>query len=165
MTDTSQQEPLSTQPQDERANQPDDTSDEPLEIWSDWIKQATEAGSNLAELFALEIKLAVGDAGRMFCVLLLALPVVFLAWLGLSVLLAWVVVDYSGSVTPGLVTFLLLQLGVLLSLRLLWKRYKRSLSLPLTREHLQSFMGGVQTGNLHTATGETPRDETRASGT
>lgn len=168
MTDTDQHETLSHQTHDQTAKQPQDSHDEPLDIWSDWIKQATEAGSNLAELFSLEIKLAVSDAGRMLCLLLLALPIALLAWLSLSGLLAWIVVDYSSSVTLGLAAFLLLQLGVLLSLRLLWKRYKRSLSLPLTREHLQSFMGGAQTANLQTEkvpTGDSPRNETRTSGT
>ncbi|GAB3094097.1 hypothetical protein G8770_02050 [Aestuariicella hydrocarbonica] len=123
---------------------------EPLDIWSDWLSQAVTAGSDIAELFRLEVQLALGDARRMLLLALLALPMMMLLWLGFAALMTWLVIDYSGSVTCGLLAFVLLHGAALVSIRLLWQRYKRSLKLPLTRQHLQAFMGGMQHNETQT---------------
>lgn len=168
MTDDSQAEALLEQQRKQAQEQEEKEFEmglsEAMSTWSEWIKQATDAGSNLAELFALEIKLALGDARRMVGLLIIALPVLLLAWTSFSGLISWLVGDYSSSVAFGLLTFLLLQLMALLSMRLLWRHYKRSLTLPLTREHLRAFIGDTREAEAGEMA-ETEKGKTSTSGT
>lgn len=124
--------------------QPDDsaTHDSKLDTWSAWVTQAAAAGADFAELFSLEVRLAVGDARRLLVLMLMAVPLLLLAWLGFSTLIAWLVGEYRSSVAWGIGTFLGIQLVSLGALACLWQRYKQSLKLPLTRQYLQAFMGG-----------------------
>lgn len=127
-----------------------------FDTWSDWLSQAGEAGAAIAELFALELRLAVADAGRIMMLGLAAIPVLILAWVSFATLLAWLVADYSASVGWGVFTFLGLQLAVLIVLLLLFQRYKHSLKLPLTRQHLQAFKGGLTNYEARTADPRNP---------
>lgn len=121
-----------------------------LNIWSTWLTQAAAAGADFAELFALEVRLAVGDARRLLMLAMIAIPLLLFAWLGFSVLIAWLVGEYLTSVIWGLAAFLGIQLIVLGSLVCLWQRYKRSLKLPLTRQYLHAFMGGLSANEART---------------
>ncbi len=115
-----------------------------FELWMAWISETASTGSTFAELLAAEVRLALGDAGRLLMLALLSLPVVLLAWLGLTSLIAWLLGSASDSVSVGLLAFLLQQCTLLAVMGWLWKRYKRSLSLPLTRQHWQAFTGGMR---------------------
>lgn len=135
---------------------PGQESESEFSIWSTWLKQATEAGTDFAELFALEMRLAVGDAGRMLVLMVVAIPLLLFSWLGLSVLIAWVVGEYQTSVLWGLATFLGIQLATLGTIFCLWQRYKRSLTLPLSRQYLKEFMGGFSADEARTTDSRDP---------
>ncbi|PLW81996.1 hypothetical protein CWI75_12975 [Kineobactrum sediminis] len=105
------------------------------------LQQTLATGRQLSELLQLELKLAVGDGLRLLGVLLAMVSLVILAWLGLSVLLAWLAFLGSGSVALGLAGFLVVQL---LALLLLWRAarvFQRSLGLPATRRQLKAMTG------------------------
>ncbi|MBM69107.1 MAG: hypothetical protein CME43_06475 [Haliea sp.] len=112
-----------------------------LRNWQKFLEQAVEAGNQFSRLVALELKLAAGDAGRLILVVLAIVPLVILAWLGLTLLLAWQAYASTQSVALGLAVFTLLQL---LTLGWLWtaaRRYARTLALPVTRRQLRTMMG------------------------
>ncbi|MFA5495526.1 MAG: hypothetical protein WC247_12170 [Porticoccaceae bacterium] len=117
-----------------------------LKAWLEWLEQAVAAGGTLSRLAALELRLAVASSGRLLVLALVILPLVVFAWLGLSVLLGWLAFQYSLSVSVGLGTFLGVQLAALAALGWGCLRYRRRLSLPATRRHLQAFREGLQRG-------------------
>ncbi len=146
---------------DERAGDIPDEKPNEIDSVLALLKQAQAIGSGLGQLLARELQLALGDMRRLCGLFLLALPLVMLAWLGFAVLIAWVVGDYSQSVPIGLFTFVLLQLAGLLCIQQLWRRYVRSLTLPLTRQHLQSLL--AVTPFTATPTGERGSHDSSAS--
>lgn len=115
-----------------------------LQAVLDWLRQASATGSAYSRLFALELRLALGDSGRLLVVGLLMLPVALLAWIGLGILLAWLVYQYSQSVTFALVAFFLLQVTTLVILALACKRYVKSFSFPATRRHLNALLTEIR---------------------
>jgi hypothetical protein len=116
-----------------------------------WFRQTLVAGTELANLFRLELQLTLGDARRLVLVSLAIVPMVLLSWISLGVLASWLVYDYSGSVALGLGTFALLQLLVLGYLASQAMRFKRQLGFRRTKAHAKSIMQGVK--------GETPRTD------
>ena len=121
----------------------DELADE-LKAALDWVRQLSAAGSTYSRLFALELRLALADSGRLLVLGLLMLPVALLAWIGLGVLLAWLVYHYSQSVGFALGAFFLLQLMTMAALGLTCRRYSKSLSLPATRRHLNALLAEVR---------------------
>ncbi|MFN3582009.1 MAG: hypothetical protein ACK4VV_16225 [Pseudomonas sp.] len=119
---------------------------EQLQAWMALGKQASEAGGNFVRLLGLELKLALGDGRRLILVALALVPVLCLAWFGLSVLLAWLTYQQSLSVTLALVVFLLVQIVAALLLARLARKFARSFSLPATRRHVQALKEGVRDG-------------------
>lgn len=117
-----------------------------LKAWLDLLQQAAAAGSALSKLAMLELRLALADGRRLILLTLLILPLLVLAWMGLSVLLGWLAYQYSQSVTLGLGMFLAVQLITLATLLAVCRRYRKSLSLPVTRRHLQSYLEGSRNG-------------------
>jgi len=117
-----------------------------LKAWLDWLQQAAEAGGTLSKLALLELRKAVADGRRLIVVALFMLPVLFLAWLGFSVLLGWVAYHYSLSIGYGVATFLAVQLATLWLMWFACKQYRKSFSLPTTRRHLQAFMEEARNG-------------------
>ena len=118
------------------------------EIWFSLLSQLVATGTDVGRLFTLELQLALGDARRMFFLLLLAVPFVLLAWVSFCALLSWLVIDYSQSIGLGLATFFILQLAMIRYMQALWRRYSSSLTLPTTRQHLQSLLDITRTGDL-----------------
>lgn len=106
-----------------------------LEAWLRWLRDLSDAGSALLRLAAAELQLAGGDLRRFILVSLLVLPVGFLAWLGFALLLSWMAYSASGSLGAGYAAFFLLHFALLLWIRRLLARYRKSMSLPVTREH------------------------------
>lgn len=106
----------------------------------DWARQVSAAGGTFSRLFALELRLALADSRRLLLLGILMLPLVVLAWTGLSVLVAWLVYQYTLSAGFGLTAFFLLQMTALVAMVLAGRRYSRSLSLPATRRHLKALL-------------------------
>ncbi|MFN2288704.1 MAG: hypothetical protein ABR578_10280 [Chromatocurvus sp.] len=143
--DPSQDDPLhsrATAGSEEPGSGPSDTGDPQaqLKAWLALGTQALAVVEQFASLLRLELGLAVADAGRLVMVVLAIIPLVFFAWLGLGLLLAWLVYAASTSVTLALVAFLLLQAGTLVLLLSAARRFQRSLGLPATRRQWQALM-------------------------
>ena len=109
--------PDTTRPDDKPKNSA--TLDD-LQVWGSWLEQVGTISADIFQLLQLELRLAISDSKRLFVLALLFVPVLILTWLGFSVLLAWQVY--------------LLNMG--------WNYYKKSLSLPLSRQHIRRFIGG-----------------------
>lgn len=114
--------------------------DAELRGWLTLAEQALETGNQFYRLAVLELKLAAGDAGRLLAIALAAVPVVILAWVGLSALLGWFAYSASQSVAMGLAGFTLVQVLALGAMVLAAKRYSRSLGLPTTRRQWRAMM-------------------------
>lgn len=110
-----------------------------LKAWAALGTQALAVIEQFASVLRLELGLAVADAGRLVVVVLAIIPLVLFAWLGLGLLLAWLVYAASASVTLALVMFLLLQAGTLVLLFSAARRFQRSLGLPATRRQWQAL--------------------------
>lgn len=115
-----------------------------LETWLRWLGDLRDAGSALLRLAAAELQLAAGDLRRFLLLSLLVLPVAFLAWLGFALFLSWAAYSISGSLGAGFAGFFLLHFGILLVIRQLLARYRKSMSLPVTREHLGEILEELQ---------------------
>jgi len=116
-----------------------------------WFRQTLVAGTELANLFRLELQLTLGDARRLVLVCLAIVPMLLLSWISLGVLASWLIYDYSGSVALGLGTFTLLQLLVLVYFISQALRFKRQLGFRRTKAHAKRIVQGVK--------GETPRTD------
>ncbi|WP_339671164.1 hypothetical protein [Dasania marina] len=112
-----------------------------LQVWASWLQQSAAMGSELLQLLQLELRLAIKDSKRLFVLALLFVPLLILAWLGFTVLLAWLVYLVNASMTQGLLTFLALQIAGLGIIAMAWQHYKKSLRLPLTTQQLRDFVG------------------------
>lgn len=107
------------------------------EAWLRWLNDLRDAGAALLRLLSAELQLAGSDLRRFLLLSLLVLPVGLLAWLGLAVFVSWVVYSLSGdSLGAGFAGFFLLHFGILLVIRRLLTRYRKSLSLPVTRDYM-----------------------------
>ena len=85
--------------------------------------QTGVAVKELGDLFRLELQLSFGDARRLLLTWLALIPVIILTWISATVLAAWLVYDFSASVTLALTTFMLLQMLLIVQRR------------PLTQPH------------------------------
>jgi len=115
---------------------------EDLQLWASWLQQATTISTDIIQLVQLELRLAISDSRRLLVLALLFVPILILAWISFTVLLAWLVYLLNTSATQGLFAFFISQALALLGICLGWGHYKKSLSLPLTREHLQRLTAG-----------------------
>lgn len=113
-----------------------------IHVWASWLRQAKAISSDILELLLLEVQLAISDSKRLVVLALLFVPLLMLTWLGFSVLLAWLVYLLNTSVTQGLLAFLIIQVLSLGAIVMGWNHYKRSLTLPLTRQHIRRIVEG-----------------------
>ena len=113
-----------------------------LQIWLSWLEQAGTVSSDIFQLLQLELRLAVSDSKRLLLLALLFVPMLVLTWLGFSILLAWQVYLLNMSVTQGLLVFCVIQFLGLVGIAMAWNYYKKSLSLPLTRQNIRRITGG-----------------------
>jgi len=117
------------------------TADE-FKTWSLWLQRTTEYGSELIQLLLLELRLAVIDSTRLAILMLLFIPILILTWISLGVFLSWLIYLFSSSVTLALFTFFIIQFFCLISIIAGCFYYKKSLSLPLTRQHINQLIKG-----------------------
>jgi len=104
-----------------------------------WLEHAALAGGDLVRLAALELRLAAADSGKLVGLALAMVPLLLLAWIGLSVLLGWLVFAWSGSVAWGIVMFIIVQLAALGIMAINCKKYSKSLSFPATSRQLKTL--------------------------
>tara|TARA_R110001583_G_scaffold16561_9_gene67810 strand:- start:367 stop:789 length:423 start_codon:yes stop_codon:yes gene_type:complete len=115
---------------------------EELQLWASWLQQAATIGTDIFQLVQLELRLAISDSKRLLVLAMLFVPILILVWISFTVLLAWLVYLVNNSITQGLLALFISQALVLLGICLGWRHYKKSLSLPLTREHIQQLTAG-----------------------
>ena len=127
-------------------NQPEDAVQSEqlneLQVWADWLQKSTAIGRDILQLLQLELRLAITDSKRLFILALVFIPILMLTWISFTLLLAWMVYLLNTSIMQGLLTFFISQTLALLGICTSWKYYKKSLSLPLTREHIKHIVGG-----------------------
>jgi len=121
----------------EQSEQPDE-----LQMWVSWLQQSTAIGTDILQLLLLELRLALADSRRLLIVALLFIPMLMLTWISFTLFLAWLVYLLNASITQSLFAFFISQALGLIGIALSWKYYKKSFSLPLTRQHIQKIMGG-----------------------
>lgn len=105
----------------------------------EWLEHAALAGGDLLRLMGLELRLAAGDSGRLLALGLAMVPVALLAWIGLSILLGWLVFAWVGSVALGIATFVVIQLLVMGVMAAYCRKFARSLSFPATSRQLKAL--------------------------
>lgn len=125
---------------------PDDKTEktEPLdkiEVWARWLEQAKTISGDIVQLAQLELRLAISDSKRLIILALLFIPLLMLTWIGFSILLGWQVYLLNMSVTQGLLAFCIIQILGLAVIVISWNHYKKSLTLPLTRQNIRQFIG------------------------
>ena len=113
-----------------------------ISLLINWLQHAASTGSEIFDLFQLEVRLAVTDMMRLMVLAKLLIPMLVLTWMSFSALLTWQAYLCNSSVTQGLLFLCLLQFCGLLLIALGWKHYRKSISLPLTRKHIQQFFQG-----------------------
>jgi len=117
-----------------------------LNAWLAWLRQLGALAGALATLATAEIRLAGGDLRRIFLLSLLIFPMVIITWLGLSVFVSWLVYSQSGMPGAGLFTFFAIQAGATCYMGYLFKKYRRSLTLPMTRRYLDEIVEDIKSG-------------------
>lgn len=103
----------------------------------EWLEHAALAGGDLFRLAGLELRLAAGDSGRLLALGLAMVPLALLAWIGISVLLAWLVFAWLGSEALAIVTFVVVQLVAMGIMAAYCKKFAKSLSFPATSRQLK----------------------------
>ncbi len=121
--------------------------------WEADIKQTLQLGEQLVgyaagviDLARAEALLALQSAPRLLMLWLLMMPIMLLAWLGFSVLLAWTAFALSHELGLAIATFFLLQVALLLVCRGIYARYQRNITFPYTREQINHLMRSAQNG-------------------
>lgn len=122
---------------------PEPEQDE-VQAWIAWFKHAASAGGDLAMLAKMELRLALGDTGRIVALALVAVPLVVLTWMGLSIMVAWWVFLPTQSVAAAIGAFIAVQVVSLALIVWSIKRYSRSWSFAATREHFKAFKEGAE---------------------
>lgn len=104
-----------------------------------WLEHAALVAADLARLGLLELRLAAGDSGRLVVLGLAMIPILLLAWIGVSVLVGWSLFVWINSVALAIAGFIAVQLITLGIMALLIKKYVRSLSFPVTNQRLRAL--------------------------
>lgn len=105
----------------------------------EWLEHAALAGGDLVRLAGLELRLAAGDSGRLLALGLAMVPLALLAWIGLSVLLAWLVFAWLGSTAAAIFTFMVVQLVTIGIMLAYCRKFAKSLSFPATSRQLKAL--------------------------
>lgn len=105
----------------------------------EWLEHAALAGGDLFRLAGLELRLAAGDSGRLLALGLAMVPIALLAWIGLSVLLGWLIFAWLGSEALAIVTFIIVQLVAMGVMAAYCRKFARSLSFPATKRQLKAL--------------------------
>lgn len=126
--------------------------------WLEYAQQVLSVGITSVQLLHAEMLLAISSAKRLFLITLLMLPVALLAWIGLTLLLAWICHQVTAlyfqqpqlALGVAILVFLLQQLMAVFLLYRITIQYRRNLSLPVTRRHLHEFTEGLRNGTHST---------------
>lgn len=104
-----------------------------------WLIDLGHAAAALLRLAAAELQLAGSDLRRILVIGIMMLPMAFLAWIGFAVWLSWGVYSLTGWVGAGLLTFPLIHGILLWIMQRQVRKYRHSLRLPRTTQHLKEI--------------------------
>ena len=110
----------------------------------DWLQSLAVMAAALIRLAIAEISLAKEDAGRLLVSSLLMIPLLMLLWIALTILAGWIVFAQTASVTLALAVFAAIQLLAVIFLLNRIKTYRRSLTLPATREQMLAILDEIR---------------------
>lgn len=117
-----------------------------LDAWLAWFRQLAALASALSVLATAEVRLASGDLRRLVLLVLFFFPIAIFTWLSLSVCLSWLVYSQSGVSGAGFFTFFAIQASTAIYMWFLFKKYRRSLTLPTTRRYLDEIIEDIKHG-------------------
>jgi|GEM_PF-6420518 len=110
----------------------------------EWLRSLGVMTAALIRLSIAEISLAKEDAGRLVVSGLLIIPLLVLTWIALTVLAGWIVFEQTASVSVALAAFAAIQLLAVIILLNRIKTYRRSLTLPATREQILAILEEIR---------------------
>lgn len=138
--------------EDKAANKPAGTHDDlstpdlldDVGVLMELLQSAAATGSDIIGLLQLELRLAVIDIKRLLLLAKLFIPMLVLSWMSLSSVLAWHVYLLNASISQGLWFLCIFQFLGLLCIGVGLKTYQKSLTLPLTRQHIRQILKGKE---------------------
>jgi len=110
----------------------------------EWLQSLGVMAVALIRLAIAEISLAKEDAGRLLISSLLMIPLLVLLWIALTIMAGWIVFVQTASVSLALAVFAVIQLLALVFLLNRIKTYRRSLTLPATREQMLAILDEIR---------------------
>jgi uncharacterized membrane protein YqjE len=110
----------------------------------DWLQSLAVMAAALVRLAIAELSLAKEDAGRLLVSSLLMIPLLALLWIALTTLAGWIVFAQTASVTLALAVFAAIQLLAVIFLLNRIKTYRRSQTLPATREQVLAILDEIR---------------------
>ena len=110
----------------------------------EWLQSLGVMAAALIRLAFAEICLAKEDAGPLIVSSLLIIPLLVLSWIALTVMAAWIVFTQTTSVSLALAVFATIQLFAVIFLLNRIKTYRRSLTLPATREQMLAILDEIR---------------------
>lgn len=127
--------------EDEEANHASEPAKNKSPTSSELLSQAGNMGVDLVKLLGLEVKLAIGDAARIFVLSKVFVQLAAYCWLGLCVFLSWITYDISGDGPWSALVFSGLQVAALLAIHFRMAKLSKSLSLPMTKAQVRTLLG------------------------
>jgi uncharacterized membrane protein YqjE len=130
--------------------------------WQQDIEQTIRLGQHFLgvlggtiDLARVESELAIRTFPKVLMLWLLMMPIILLTWCSFSALIAWCVYAASEQLGAGILAFFILQVILLLACRWLYVKYRKYMTLPYTRAHIDSFIRRAQ----HEFTGQSSTKE------
>lgn len=105
-------------------------------------KQVLGFAADLTDMARMEALLAVQSIPRLLMLWLAMMPVILLTWCSFTALIAWAIYSVTGQVGAGVFAFFLQQILLLIVCYLLYGKYKKRMTMPYTRKHLDNFIKG-----------------------
>ncbi len=98
--------------------------------------------TDIADLARIEALIAVKSIPRLLMLWLIMMPVILLTWCSFTVLIAWGIYSITGQIGFGFFSFFLQQVLLLVGCYLLYTKYKKRMTMPYTRKHVNEFLKG-----------------------
>ncbi len=119
--------------------------------WQQDVEQTIQLGQHfvgvlvgIVDLARVEVELAIRTFPKVLMLWLIMMPIILLTWCAFSALVAWGVYAASEEIGAGILAFFLLQVFLLLTCRWLYVNYRKYMTLPYTRAHIDSFIRRAQ---------------------
>lgn len=119
--------------------------------WQRDVNQTIQLGQQfvgliggIIDLARVEMELAIRTFPKVLMLWLLMMPIILLTWCAFSALIAWAVYAVSEELGAGMLVFFILQILLLFSCRWMYAKYRKSMTLPYTRAHIDNLVRRAQ---------------------